>query len=526
MERESGQLRPPMGVVVAAILAVCLATATVLLAACGGGDGGSAPPAPTVSGPATAVPAAAPLEPAPAADAPAAPRPTPAAGARATAVPAPDTAAPTRRAVEETKATPAAAPTAAVLPTAAPAAMDADMAMAGDEGAAASVPGPTMAPAPTPAHTAEDVGEALLEPEPADADAAMMTEEGGDSYEPYVAATIQAGEVDDNREWQEYLDYRRRYSGPAVHDVDVTERYTITVRGRDGRPVPNAAVTVSAGGDAVFQGRTYANGQTLFFPRAVSGTEGSEEFRLHVEKEGASVSLDFARNAEPEWAVALDTETSYPGGVPLDVLFLLDATGSMEDEIVQLKATLLSVSSRIADLPARPDLRFGMVTYRDRGDEFVTRVYDFKSDVAQFLDSIRGVEATGGGDTPESLNEALHDAVHEPEWRLGDAIRLVFLLADAPPHLDYQQDYDYAVEMAQAHRRGIKIFSIASSGLDPQGEYIFRQIAQHTMGRFIFIVYAGGGGELVTPHDVSDYTVERLDDLVVGLVQEELAAIQ
>ena len=67
----------------------------------------------------------------------------------------------------------------------------------------------------------------------------------------------------------------------------------------------------------------------------------------------------------------------------------------------------------------------------------------------------------------------------------------MFLIADAPPHLDYEDDYDYAVEMQGAAGRGIKIFPIASSGLDVQGEYIFRQIALHTMGRFIFILYGG-----------------------------------
>ena len=112
-------------------------------------------------------------------------------------------------------------------------------------------------------------------------------------------------------------------------------------------------------------------------------------------------------------------------------------------------------------------------------------------------------------------------AVHRPSWRLDDAIRLIVLVADAPPHLDYVEDYDYAVEMIEANRRGMKIFTIASSGLDNQGEYIFRQIAQHTMGRFIFILY---GGE--TSHSVSEYSVEQLDALVVRLVQEELAHVQ
>jgi hypothetical protein len=99
-------------------------------------------------------------------------------------------------------------------------------------------------------------------------------------------------------------------------------------------------------------------------------------------------------------------------------------------------------------------------------------------------------------------------------------------VADAPPHLDYGQQNHYAVEMLEAAERGIKIYPIASSGLDEQGEYIFRQLAQATGGRFIFLTYGPEGPG--TPGDettfnVDQYTVSSLDDLVVQVVEEELA---
>ena len=355
------------------------------------------------------------------------------------------------------------------------------------------------------------------------------SDDGAESSSPRESASdgerqrtaLSAGEVNDNERWDEYVYYRNQYAGLPVQDVDVSERYVITVTDADGRPVHNARVRVSAGEAVLFEGRTYANGQTLFFPLAFDGSEGAGSFTLDVETDEESQQLEFARGEVLDWDVTLDLVQSSSGvGVPLDILFLLDATGSMDDEIDQIKDTLLSISSRISDLPSQPDLRFGMVAYRDREDEFVTRLYDFEPDATRFVDTIRGVVAYGGGDYPESLNEALHVAVHEPSWRLGDAIRLMFLIADAPPHLDYVEDYSYADEMIEAHQLGIKTFAIASSGLDQQGEYVFRQIAQHTMGRFIFIVYGAGG---TTSHDVGEYTVERLDDLVVSLVEEELA---
>ena len=367
-----------------------------------------------------------------------------------------------------------------------------------------------------PASRSEDSEDAAEEYE----DVAEVSEDGAEEYEERVQPALSAGEVNDNERWDEYLQYRDQYAGPTIHDVDISERYIITVSDSAEETVPNAEVRVSSGDTVLFEGRTYANGQTLFFPLAFAASEGVESFTLDVEKDGATQQLEFVRGENHDWDVTLELEQAATEGVPLDILFLLDSTGSMADEIDQIKATLLSIASRISDLPSQPDLRFGMVAYRDRGDAFVTRVYDFEPDPQRFVETIRGVVAHGGGDYPESLNEALHVAVHEPEWRSGDAIRLMFLIADAPPQLGYQDDYSYADDMIEAHRQGIKTFSIASSGLNQQGEYVFRQIAQHTMGRFIFIVYGGGG---TTSHSVSDYTIGRLDDLVVSLVEEELA---
>ena len=375
---------------------------------------------------------------------------------------------------------------------------------------------------PLPAPAGSDPSDATgadTAPAAAAVDTEKSAAEGDASSSPNISG-LTAGEVDDNSRWTEYLNYRSRYRGPPVHDVDVSERYIIQVQDAAGRGIPDALVRVSAGQTPIFEGRTYADGRTLFFPRAFDAAANAASFRVYAAKGSVNAVQEMSREPGAEWVVNLNAAPAYQSGVPLDVLFLLDATGSMSDEIDRIKSTLVSIAERISDLPSQPVLRFGMVTYRDRGDDFVTRLYDFQSDAQQFANAIRSVVADGGGDTPESLNAALYTAVNQPDWRLDDAVRLIFLVADAPPHLDYPQDYDYAVEMMTAHRKGIKIFAVASSGLEPQGEYIFRQIAQHTMGRFIFILYGGG-----TPHDVGQYSVERLDDLIVRLVQQELAQI-
>jgi Mg-chelatase subunit ChlD len=174
------------------------------------------------------------------------------------------------------------------------------------------------------------------------------------------------------------------------------------------------------------------------------------------------------------------------------------------------------------------------VAYRDRGDAFFVRGADFTNDLGAFQSQLSQLQAGGGGDKPEALNEALHTAVHRLSWR-GDAggstARMVLLVADAAPHLDYgvppdvpQYDHDAVAALA----KGIKLFAVGASGLEPEGEYIFRQAAQYTGGRFVFLTYAeahnpssGPGRETV--HDVKNYSVETLDKLIVRLVREEMA---
>ena len=339
---------------------------------------------------------------------------------------------------------------------------------------------------------------------------------------------LRAGEVDDNANWDDYLRYRLNYVGPPVHDRDVSERYLVTVNDRAGGPLLDANVTFYAGNEALYKGRTYATGQVLFFPRALGVSDQVTSFRVVAEKGDAVGEATLIRGETYQVALNL-AEPGRDSGEPvkLDVLFLIDSTGSMADEIDKLQESIREIAARIDRLPNQPQVRFAMTIYRDRGDLFVSRTFDFTPDVREFSKALDEVEAEGGGDYPESLNEALHRAVHAPEWRGEDTVQLIFLVADAPPHLDYAQDYDYAVEMEKAAAQGIKIFPIASSGLDDQGEYIFRQIALFTQGRFVFLTYAGptNGGSPgdETTHHVEDYSVENLDDLLVRLVEEELA---
>jgi hypothetical protein len=411
-------------------------------------------------------------------------------------------------AAEPRMSAPAAAPTAApaaAAPTAAAAAVEpaapAEASKSGDVAAAPAGGMPGGGPANPPVRAANQQG----------------------------GAPLKAGDVDDNADFAQYLEYLNSYSGPPARRVDVAERYLITVVNEQQQPVLDARVRLFDGQQQVFEGRTYAGGKTIFFPRAIQLSGNANTLRLQVEKGNSVAEGQLTRGQDGEQTVVLRGAAALPATPRLDVLFLLDATGSMGDEIGQIQNTIASIAERIDRIDPRPELRFGLVAYRDRGDEYITRAYDFTPDVAQFQQLLSSVRADGGGDTPESLNEGLHQAVQGVNWA-DDAVRLAFLVADAPPHLDYQQDFDYVQETRQAVARGIKLYTIAASNSDDQAEYVMRQLAQQTLAHFIFLTYqpgqnAGAPGDTTVHHvDPEAFTVERLDDLVVQAIEREMAA--
>lgn len=346
------------------------------------------------------------------------------------------------------------------------------------------------------------------------------------------AAPVKAGMVDDNADFTEYLAYRMRHGGQGVRDRDVSERYRLDVVDPEGRPVHDAEVAVQRAGVAepVAWARTDTSGRVWLHPRAFLAPEwtGERSLGIAVRKNGVFARGVLERGQAHAVRVTLQRDV-VPPRPRLDLVFVVDATGSMGDEIAKLKASMHAMAQQISRLPGQPDICYGLVAYRDRGDAFLTRTHDFTDQLGAFQQVLDGLQAGGGGDTPEALDEALNEAVHRMSWRTN-AVRVAVLVADAPPHLDHGGP-QYDRDMQAALAKGVKIFAVGASGLDPAGEYVFRQMAQYTAGRFVFLTYqdpsnpSAGAGER-TVHDVRNYSVQSLDRLVVRLVSDEMAALQ
>lgn len=193
---------------------------------------------------------------------------------------------------------------------------------------------------------------------------------------------------------------------------------------------------------------------------------------------------------DPGTPTKTPVKVPYLGKPRIDVVFVVDATGSMGDEIEVVKNKIKEMIRTIGSGQPRPHVRYGLVAYRDRGDAFITNDFALTDKTESIVSNINELEADGGGDTPESVNESLHVAIDKMNWDdSANTRKMIFLIGDAAPHMDYQQDYDYRIECRKAKKMGIKIFTIGCSGITSSGEKEFREIAALTNGQFDYLTY-------------------------------------
>ena len=198
----------------------------------------------------------------------------------------------------------------------------------------------------------------------------------------------------------------------------------------------------------------------------------------------------------------------------VEVVFVLDTTGSMGGLLEGAKRRIWSIARRIGEGRPRPELRVALVGYRDQGDAYVTRVHDFSGDMDQVYADLSAFEAGGGGDWPEHVSRAMSDAVHRVSWSQGPALRIIFLVGDAPPQVGYQDGFDYRQHAREARARGIVVEAIQCGPATDTANY-WREIAQLGMGHYAQIDGQGGMPVRITPVDAE---LARLNAELAGTV--------
>lgn len=185
----------------------------------------------------------------------------------------------------------------------------------------------------------------------------------------------------------------------------------------------------------------------------------------------------------------------------IEVVFALDTTGSMSDLIEGAKQKIWAIADELASADPSPELRIGLVAYRDRGDAYVTQHVPLSDDLDGIYAKLTSLQADGGGDGPESVNQALHEAVHQSAWSEAENVyRAVFLVGDAPPHMDYPDDVPFHQTVQEANVRGIVLNTIQCGAMDGT-KAVWLAIAQGAQGTYASIAQSGGMQHIAAPMD-------------------------
>ena len=186
----------------------------------------------------------------------------------------------------------------------------------------------------------------------------------------------------------------------------------------------------------------------------------------------------------------------------LEMVFVLDTTGSMGGLIEGAKQRVWGIINEVMQTPAHPNVRVGLVAYRDHGDAYVTQVLPLTNDLDKVYTTLMEYRADGGGDGPEDVRRALSDGVRKAGWSKPQAntAQIVFLVGDAPPHDDYAQEPDTLDTTAAAVKAGMVVNTI-QCGADEQTRQVWQQIARRGEGQYFAIAQDGGVETIATPFD-------------------------
>ena len=367
---------------------------------------------------------------------------------------------------------------------------------------------------------------------------------GGDSGEGGVneqgqAGVVTAGEWRDLDNWLFWSDLMTKQFGTEGDSVlaDYTtfsnywgfftnNRVAVRVTNADNTPQRDVPVQLvylqNSSARVLYEARTDNRGEVSLWIGLTQQQQSIDEANLALVVDGTQQQPVVVTRwgEEVQWN-ALTAEKTPTADI--DIAFIVDATGSMGDEISFLKADLINIISSVYTKHPQAQIRTAAVFYRDEdGDEYVTRESDFSSDLQITNSFIQLQTADGGGDYPEAVHIALEAGLQKLSWREDNCIRLAFMLLDAPPHKEDAVIARLQKVVPQYAKKGIRIIPVAASGVDKPTEFFLRFIAIATDGTYVFLTNDSGVGNSHMVPTVGEYKVELLNKLIERLVDQYL----
>ena len=330
---------------------------------------------------------------------------------------------------------------------------------------------------------------------------------------------VTAGEWNDLDNWafyQKTLMKEPFKSFPDDWQMYTNHRIAVAITAKN-KPAANATVTLFRNDTPIWTAKTDNLGRAELWVGAFQKEKELNPTLLRLKVNEQWVSTATISETQVN-RIALDETLPSPTN-QVQIAFVVDATGSMGDELEFLKMDLKKVINEVQKANNQLKISTGTVFYRDEGDEYVVKHSPFTEDINQTTEFISLQRADGGGDFPEAVDKALIQ-LNQLQWQPEARTRIAFLVLDAPPHNKPAviNSIQYSVKTAAAS--GIKLIPVVASGIDKTTEFLMRFIAMYTNGTYVFITDHSGIGNKHLEPSVGEYQVEKLSDLMVRLIKK------
>ena len=331
---------------------------------------------------------------------------------------------------------------------------------------------------------------------------------------------LTAGEINDFSKWVMWQDLvaNELLSFQKQWNVFPQNRYTVEVHGKTGIPAVDAVVRLTGNGKILFTARTDNTGKAELWQTLTNEPPvPDEQLQFEVDHQGktskmAAVSFQQGINHQILNFLCKETEN-------VDIAFVVDATGSMQDELNYLQAEMNDIIYQSKQISSKLNFSFANVFYRDGGDEYLTRSMDFNRILSESVQFIDQQNADGGGDYEEAVEIALDSAINGLSWSKNARARILFLILDAPPHNTATNQAKLQRLIHQAAEKGIRIVPIGASGINKSTEYLMRSLSLGTNGTYTFLTNHSGIGNAHIEPSTDHYEVETLNSLLVRIVK-------
>lgn len=332
---------------------------------------------------------------------------------------------------------------------------------------------------------------------------------------------LTAGEINDFSKWELWTDFSSKEleDKKNYRKIEPTNRFVVQLTDEQGLPLANAEVELRSKSKIIYKARTDNTGKAeLWGSLELDSVKNSESYSITIDYRGNITTINRAKGINRSINhVEIATECNQSQNV--DIAFVVDATGSMQDEINYLKKDLNEVVYQAKQFSNTLNMRFANIFYRDTGDDYVVRSQNFTRVLTESTAFVTENNAAGGGDMPEAVDIALDSAINNLDWREDTRTKLLFLVLDAPPHNTPEIRRKIIELSKKASEKGIRIIPIAGSGTNKDAEYLMRCIALATNGTYVFLSnHSGIGGNHMEP-TIDSYQVEIMNDLLVRLIK-------